>query len=144
MYQRKHPPQYWSNEKLKLNIPFKPHIRFSINIWYSFIGSKSFYDGILTSEPYMEFLRTILEFLENLNLTDRQNVFQHDGALIFEKLKILLFFLMMTLLLPSNQFVDLPVLRALHLWIISRNFLRTMCINIARIVCPDSDNEYHT
>lgn len=52
-----------------------------------------FYDGTLTSERYLEFLRTILdEFFDNFNFADRQRVFFNKTVRLHTILETLIIF----------------------------------------------------
>lgn len=77
---------YWSQENLLIVRPHAAQVRFSFNVWCGLIGSvvvgPVFYNGTLTGNRYMEFIRNVLEdFLDNANYLMRQNLyFQQDGA----------------------------------------------------------------
>lgn len=78
--------RYWSRENLHLLRVGNHQERFGVNVWLGIVGDRLigpiFFQGPLTGQRYLEYLRTnIEESIEDLPLTYLQNFYlQQDGA----------------------------------------------------------------
>lgn len=76
----------WSTENPREVAETNQQRRFSVNVWCGLLGGTIigpyFYEGTLTADRYLEFLReTLPELLEDIPLRARNNIiYQHDGA----------------------------------------------------------------